>query len=99
MDYLKQQEKYNRSQRQLVNTSTTKEISPHQNCLTVDDVLLSEQNLPLQQYDAFILFADKDIDFATEMIEKVEAFGFKVRSHLSRSLCDTQAKINGKYFF
>lgn len=91
VDYLKQQEKNSRSQRQLVNTSSPKEISP--NCLTDDDVILSKQNLPLQQYDAFILFADQDIDFATEMIEKVEAFGLKVRRHLlGHSLSDSQAE-------
>ncbi|KAG4073837.1 hypothetical protein HA402_014042 [Bradysia odoriphaga] len=43
-----------------------------------DDVILAEKGLPLKQYDAFILFADKDIDFATEMIEKCEAFGLKL---------------------
>ncbi|XP_037045716.1 uncharacterized protein LOC119081078 [Bradysia coprophila] len=76
LEYLKKQEKFNRSQQQYVDTSMVKEVNP--NCLTIDDVILAEKGLPLQQYDAFILFADKDIDFATEMIEKCEAFGLKL---------------------
>lgn len=78
MEYLKKKDKYNRSQQQHVDTSAVKEINP--NCLTIDDIILAEKGLPLQQYDAFILFADKDIDFATEMIEKVESFGMKVKT-------------------
>lgn len=76
LEYLKKKDKYNRSQQQHVDTSAVKEINP--NCLTIDDIILAEKGLPLQQYDAFILFADKDIDFATEMIEKVESFGMKL---------------------
>lgn len=77
MEYLKKKEKLDRSQGQLVETSKRK-INSEENILTIDDVSLAENNLPLQQYDAFILFADNDIDFATEMIEKVENYGFKV---------------------
>lgn len=75
VEYLKQQEKFNRSQNQVVETSGKVIFN---DCLTIDDVILAEKNLPLQQYDAFILFSDKDIGFATEMIEQVESFGFKV---------------------
>lgn len=76
------QERKNRSQRQLVEMST-RVITPNQNCLTIDDIELAERNLPLQQYDAFILFEDADIEFATEMIDKLERFDFKVKlSHV-----------------
>lgn len=50
--------------------------------LTIDDLRLSQDGLPLQQYDAFVIFADEDIDFATEMINEMEARKLKVRSHI-----------------
>ncbi|KAJ6641411.1 Myeloid differentiation primary response protein MyD88 [Pseudolycoriella hygida] len=77
VEYLKKKDKYERSQQQIVDPMS-REIIPSQDCLTLDDVLLSAKKLPPQRYDAFILFADNDIDFATEMIEKVEGFGFKL---------------------
>lgn len=40
--------------------------------LTTDDVEYIEKNQELIQYDAFVLFADDDIDFATEVIETME---------------------------
>lgn len=40
--------------------------------LTVDDVVRKNEGLPLQTYDAFVLFADDDIDFATELIKTME---------------------------
>lgn len=43
-----------------------------QNILTLDDVRSLRDHLPLQIYDAFVLFDDDDIDFATELIEKLE---------------------------
>ncbi len=89
--YLKKQEKYNRSQHQIVDMSI-KEMN--QNCLTIDDVRLAEKNLPLQQYDAFILFAEKDIDFATTMINKVEAFGFKVKFNFFSFKCNRRENEN-----
>lgn len=91
VDYLKKEEKYNLRQLQLVSQSAEashRQISPNQNCLTVDDVALAEKNLPPQQYDAFILFDDKDIEFANEMIEKVEGDGFKVRTCIP-SVCQS----------
>ncbi|KAL3271389.1 hypothetical protein HHI36_021873 [Cryptolaemus montrouzieri] len=41
-------------------------------CLTVDDVANIDQNVQFVQYDAFVLFADDDIDFATEVVETME---------------------------
>ncbi|GAB0091724.1 uncharacterized protein DMENIID0001_065890 [Sergentomyia squamirostris] len=43
------------------------------NILTTDDVL----GYP-QKYDAFVLFADEDIEYATELIERLENSGFKL---------------------
>lgn len=40
--------------------------------LTIDDVTNIEKGLPLQNYDAFVLFDDDDIVTATELIEKLE---------------------------
>lgn len=73
MEYLKKKEKYDRSKEQIVETSWRKD----QNDLTVQDARLPEGELA--RYDAFILFDENDIDFGTEMINKVEGFGFKVQ--------------------
>lgn len=40
--------------------------------LTVDDVANLDKGLPLQTYDAFVLFDDADIDKATELIDTLE---------------------------
>lgn len=46
--------------------------------LTEDDVKLAQRGLPLQQYNAFVLYADEDVEFATEVIERMEGSGLKV---------------------
>lgn len=48
------------------------------NILTTHDRERLIQGLPPQQYDAFILFADEDAHFATEIIDKMEEYGLKV---------------------
>lgn len=52
------------------------------NILTNDDVQNALQGLPPQKYDAFLLFADEDYNFAMEIITRLEAdhprFGFKI---------------------
>lgn len=40
--------------------------------MTIDDVNRISEGLDPQTYDAFVLFADDDIDFATELIETME---------------------------
>lgn len=59
-------------------------IEPTTNCdqkvLTYDDQKLVLQGLSPQQYDAFLLFADEDIDFATEIIENLETNNVKLCS-------------------
>lgn len=83
-----QQQQKNQQQNEIIQDETGQQITtdsltifnPEANILTVDDATLAQQGLPPQQYDAFVLFADEDIDFATEIIEKMEDCGFKVIS-------------------
>lgn len=46
-----------------------------------DSNILTNDDAPglLQKYDAFVLFADEDIEYATELIERLEDSGFKVK--------------------
>ncbi|XP_053967303.1 myeloid differentiation primary response protein MyD88-like [Anastrepha ludens] len=49
--------------------------------LTRDDVILAQKGLPPQQYDAFVLFADADIEQAAEIqtkFEENEKYNFKL---------------------
>lgn len=75
--YLKKKEKFERNHEQSVEM-LQRTINPEDDILTIDDAILAQKNLPLQQYDAFILFDDNDIQFATKMIGKIESFGMKV---------------------
>ncbi|XP_044763456.1 myeloid differentiation primary response protein MyD88 [Coccinella septempunctata] len=64
--------------------------------LTVDDVEHIEKNKQLIQYDAFVLFADDDIDFATEVIETMEkqySLKFCVKDYLIGGLFEHEAII------
>lgn len=53
-----------------------------QDILTTEDAKNAELGLPPQMYDAFVLFADEDYDFATHLIERLEEnhpkFNFKI---------------------
>lgn len=65
----------------------TSKPSADDSVLTVHDAQLSELGFVSPQfYDAFVLFADEDIDFATELIERMEAFGFKVLFNLCTNI-------------
>lgn len=49
-------------------------------CLITDDANRLAQGLGTQHYDAMLLYADEDTDFATEMRKKLEdEFGLKAR--------------------
>lgn len=48
------------------------------NLITIDDVIRLQQGQQPQKYDAFVLFADEDIDFAAKLIKKIEDFGLKL---------------------
>lgn len=43
-----------------------------QDILTVDDVIRLEEGLEPQVYNAFLLFADEDIDFAKQIVDEME---------------------------
>ncbi|XP_058983107.1 myeloid differentiation primary response protein MyD88 isoform X2 [Musca domestica] len=42
------------------------------NILTTDDVIRAKKGLPPQRYDAFVLYADTDLTYVTEMLTKLE---------------------------
>lgn len=49
------------------------------NLLTHDDIAQAKQGLPPQRYDAYLLFDNDDINFATQILEKLETeYGLKV---------------------
>lgn len=48
------------------------DLEADKHILTRDDVMRINEGLEPQRYDAFVLFADDDIDFATELIENME---------------------------
>ncbi|XP_018793715.1 PREDICTED: myeloid differentiation primary response protein MyD88 [Bactrocera latifrons] len=57
------------------------ESDPNMTILTRDDVILAQKGLPPQQYDAFVLFADADIEQAAEIqtkFEENEKYNFKL---------------------
>lgn len=47
-------------------------LQSEETILTVDDITRINQGLEPQRYDAFVLFADEDIDFATMLIDTME---------------------------
>jgi len=46
------------------------------NIVTVHDIESSENGLPLKIYDALVIYNDKDVEFASELIERCEEMGF-----------------------
>lgn len=51
------------------------------NILTTSDVIRAQKGLPPQLYDAFVLYADADMNYASEMLTKLEDsadYNFKV---------------------
>lgn len=55
-------------------------FTDNKDIITMDDFERNKLGLPPQTYDAFVLFADSDIDFATELIETME-------KHYNLKLC------------
>jgi hypothetical protein len=48
----------------------------------IADVYRLEQGLEPQHYDAFLLFADEDQDFAMQIMDRMETeYGLKVWTH------------------
>lgn len=50
------------------------------NILTAADVLMAERGLPPTIYDAYLLFHDEDIEFATTIVDKMQEYGLTVTS-------------------
>lgn len=63
-----------------VQPAVEENIIPYQNgCLTTEDVERMREGLPLIHYDAFLLFAEEDLPYAKDMIDKLENdFKFKL---------------------
>uniref|UniRef100_A0A1A9WXK1 TIR domain-containing protein n=1 Tax=Glossina brevipalpis TaxID=37001 RepID=A0A1A9WXK1_9MUSC len=57
---------------QSANLNKNFEVESGSKMLTKDDVVRAQNNLPPQNYNAFVLFAEKDINYAVEMIDKLE---------------------------
>lgn len=58
------------------------------NILTTSDVIRAQKGLPPQMYDAFVLYADADLNYASEMLTKLEDnpdYSFKVNINLTLS--------------
>lgn len=62
----------------LINPENQSLLDSDANILTQDDVLRAEKGLPPQVYDAFLLYVDEDMNYALDVIQRMEAFGFKV---------------------
>lgn len=80
-EYLKSKAKRNRVVVSQTGESVKRNIinvADEQTILTIDDLRLVQEGRPLQQYDAFVTFADEDIDFATELINEMESRGLKL---------------------
>ncbi|EZA47431.1 Myeloid differentiation primary response protein MyD88 [Ooceraea biroi] len=53
-------------------TAADKVNDQDQDMLTLADISRLKQGLEVQHYDAFLLYADEDINFVNEMVEKLE---------------------------
>lgn len=63
----------NKEKQILKESQSEQEQYEESNILTIDDTLAVKQ-----YYDAFVLFDDSDIDFASNLIERVEGAGYKL---------------------
>lgn len=61
---------------------SSKASAEQEGLLTKDDIKLAQLGLPPQQYHAYVLYADEDVDFATELIERMENAGLKVNQQI-----------------
>lgn len=51
--------------------------------LTTDDVIRLENGMEPQMYDAYVLYAEEDLNFATEIVETMESkYNLKVQKIL-----------------
>lgn len=49
---------------------------PDNDIITMRDVECTQKGLPLPIFDALVIYNDKDIEFATELIERLETSGY-----------------------
>lgn len=56
-------------------------INPMSSCniITVQDVMNAEEGKPPQKFDAFVLYAEEDHEFAVELTDRMEKYGHTVR--------------------
>lgn len=54
------------------------QADPDNDILTQQDLDCREKGLPLKIYDAFVIYNDKDVEFATELIERCENLGYSL---------------------
>lgn len=66
-------------------------VSADPDLITVQDIKARENGLPLKIFDAFVLYNEKDVEFASELIERVEGMG--------HSLCVKDRDILGGFSF
>lgn len=67
-------------QQKIKNSTPIVKLNSEENLVTLDDaeIFRSNKNAPLQHYDAFILYADEDFEFAKNVIDFAENCGLKV---------------------
>ncbi|XP_043504575.1 myeloid differentiation primary response protein MyD88 isoform X1 [Polistes fuscatus] len=71
-------DKYLKSIQNSQTTAEAIEETVDSKIITVDDLHRIRQGLENQRYDALVLYADEDVDFAYEMIEKLENLDIKL---------------------
>lgn len=74
------------------------QADPANDILTTADFERSEKNLPPKKYDAFVMYNDADVEFASQLIEKCENMGFdlcvKDRDLLGGLTMESEAILN-----
>lgn len=54
------------------------QADPDNDLITQQDLECSAKGLPLKTYDAFVIYNDKDVEFASELIENCEKMGYSL---------------------
>jgi len=62
----------NRSSNPVLPVTSAADNASDVSILTVDDVARLEKGLEPQTYDAYLLFAEEDVSFATQIVENLE---------------------------
>jgi myeloid differentiation primary response protein MyD88 len=51
---------------------------PNNDIITIRDLENDQKNLSLPIYDAFVIYDEKDVEFASELIERLEKIGYSL---------------------